>query len=127
LNLPFRNREQQKLGIAVADAFIACRDAKYRYNLLRPISCIQQVIDPNTCKSLHAGILCHPFSGTVSRLIFHRSAWRRIINNHRISKGALQMNEETIIIEKLADDEMKSVVGGNVGTAEMSWLTDVLA
>jgi hypothetical protein len=35
--------------------------------------------------------------------------------------------KEEIIIEKLEADDMKSVVGGNVGTAEMSWLTDQIA
>lgn len=33
------------LGIALADAFIACWHAKYQYNLIRPISYIQKVID----------------------------------------------------------------------------------
>jgi hypothetical protein len=36
-----------KLGIAVSDAFIGCWYNKYQYNLIRPISYIQQVIDPN--------------------------------------------------------------------------------
>ena len=36
-----------KVGIAVADAFIGCWNTKYEYSLLRPISYIQQVIDPN--------------------------------------------------------------------------------
>ncbi len=35
-----------KVGIAVADAFISCWRTKYRYNLLRPITYIQHVIDP---------------------------------------------------------------------------------
>jgi membrane-associated phospholipid phosphatase len=35
-----------RLGIAVADAFVACWHAKYVYNRLRPITYIQQVIDP---------------------------------------------------------------------------------
>jgi hypothetical protein len=34
-----------KLGIVVADAFITCWHTKYQYNLLRPITYIQQVID----------------------------------------------------------------------------------
>lgn len=34
-----------KAGVAVADALIACYHTKYRYNLLRPISYIQQHID----------------------------------------------------------------------------------
>lgn len=36
-----------RLGIALADAFIACWYEKYQYNLIRPISYIQQVIDPD--------------------------------------------------------------------------------
>ena len=35
-----------KLGIAVADAFITCWRTKYDYNLVRPITYIQAVIDP---------------------------------------------------------------------------------
>jgi hypothetical protein len=36
-----------KLGIALADSFIGCWNAKYDYNLLRPITYIQKVIDEN--------------------------------------------------------------------------------
>jgi PAP2 superfamily protein len=35
-----------KVGIAVADAFIACWWTKYRDNLLRPVTYIKKVIDP---------------------------------------------------------------------------------
>jgi hypothetical protein len=35
-----------KLGIAVADSFITCWHTKYLYNLMRPITYIQEVIDP---------------------------------------------------------------------------------
>ncbi|HXF64981.1 MAG TPA: vanadium-dependent haloperoxidase, partial [Caldilineaceae bacterium] len=35
-----------KLGIALADAFITCWHTKYVYNVLRPLTYIQQVIDP---------------------------------------------------------------------------------
>jgi hypothetical protein len=35
-----------RLGIAVADAFIACWWAKYRHCLLRPVTYIRQVFDP---------------------------------------------------------------------------------
>lgn len=35
-----------KVGMAVADAFIACWHTKYRYDLLRPVTYIQRVIDP---------------------------------------------------------------------------------
>lgn len=35
-----------RLGIALADAFIGCWDAKYQYNLLRPVTYIRRVMDP---------------------------------------------------------------------------------
>jgi len=35
-----------RVGIAVADAFIGCWQAKYTYNLLRPVTYIREVIDP---------------------------------------------------------------------------------
>ncbi len=36
-----------KTGIALHDAFISCWKCKYDHNLIRPVSYIQQVIDPN--------------------------------------------------------------------------------
>src|SRR5690606_4847015 len=35
-----------KLGMALADSFIVCWHTKFQYNLIRPISYIQAVIDP---------------------------------------------------------------------------------
>jgi hypothetical protein len=35
-----------RVGLAVADAFIGCWQTKYTYNLLRPVTYIQDVIDP---------------------------------------------------------------------------------
>jgi hypothetical protein len=35
-----------RLGIAMADAFIACWHAKYQYDLVRPITYIRRIIDP---------------------------------------------------------------------------------
>lgn len=35
-----------KVGMAVADSFIACWHTKYRYDLLRPVTYIQRLIDP---------------------------------------------------------------------------------
>jgi membrane-associated phospholipid phosphatase len=35
-----------RVGMAVADAFISCWSCKYRYNLLRPVTYIQRLIDP---------------------------------------------------------------------------------
>jgi hypothetical protein len=36
-----------KVGIAVADAFISCWRTKYNHNLLRPVTYIRSIIDPN--------------------------------------------------------------------------------
>ena len=36
-----------RLGITVADAFIACWQAKYEYDLIRPVTYIKKVIDKN--------------------------------------------------------------------------------
>jgi hypothetical protein len=41
-----------KSGIAVADAFIACWNAKFAYNLIRPITYIRRHIDPDWGDSL---------------------------------------------------------------------------
>jgi hypothetical protein len=35
-----------RAGIAVSDAFIACWNTKFRYNLLRPVTYIRRLIDP---------------------------------------------------------------------------------
>jgi hypothetical protein len=35
-----------QVGMAVADAFIACWHTKYRYDLLRPVTYVQRLIDP---------------------------------------------------------------------------------
>jgi membrane-associated phospholipid phosphatase len=35
-----------RLGIALADAFVACWNSKYQYDLLRPVTYIRRVIDP---------------------------------------------------------------------------------
>ena len=35
-----------KVGIAVCDAFIACWNAKYRYNLLRPVTYLRRHVEP---------------------------------------------------------------------------------
>jgi hypothetical protein len=35
-----------RVGIAVADSFIACWRTKYRYNLLRPVTYVRRVLDP---------------------------------------------------------------------------------
>jgi hypothetical protein len=45
LSLAVASEAYAKAGIAVADAFVSCWAAKFRYNLLRPISFVQQQID----------------------------------------------------------------------------------
>jgi hypothetical protein len=44
-SLAFAVEAYVRIGIAVADAFIGCWKAKYIYNLLRPVTYIQQWID----------------------------------------------------------------------------------
>ena len=35
-----------RMGVAMSDAFVGCWDAKYTYNLVRPITYIKKVVDP---------------------------------------------------------------------------------
>lgn len=44
--LDFAARAYAQVGMAIADAFIGCWESKYRYNLVRPITYIVDVIDP---------------------------------------------------------------------------------
>lgn len=46
-SLEFAAHAYAKLGMAVADAFVSCWKCKYDFNLMRPITYIQQHIDPN--------------------------------------------------------------------------------
>lgn len=45
-DLPTRLDTLVRVGIAVADAFIGCWDAKFKFNLIRPVSYIKRVMDP---------------------------------------------------------------------------------
>lgn len=47
VSLDFAAQAYAKMGIAVADAFIGCWHAKYTYNLVRPVTYIQQLVDPD--------------------------------------------------------------------------------
>jgi hypothetical protein len=49
LDLPLSRAAEAyaKVGIAVADAFISCWSTKYRDNLLRPVTYIRRLIDPD--------------------------------------------------------------------------------
>lgn len=44
--LDFAALAYAQVGIAVSDAFLACWESKYRYNLVRPLTYITNVIDP---------------------------------------------------------------------------------
>jgi hypothetical protein len=46
-NLEIAAEAYAKVGMAVADAFIACWWTKFEYDYLRPITCIRDLIDPN--------------------------------------------------------------------------------
>ena len=35
-----------RMGVALSDAFVGCWDAKFKYNLVRPVTYIRKVIDP---------------------------------------------------------------------------------
>ena len=45
-NLDMSAEVLMRLGVAMADAFIGCWNAKYQYDLLRPVTYIKKVIDP---------------------------------------------------------------------------------
>ena len=47
LSLGVASEAYARVGLAVADAFISCWNTKFAFNLLRPITYIQQNIDPN--------------------------------------------------------------------------------
>ena len=51
------------LGVALADAFIGCWDAKYKYDLVRPITYIRRLID----KKWEALLITPPFPEYPSR------------------------------------------------------------
>ena len=46
VSLAFAAEAYAKVGIALSDAFISCWHTKYAYELVRPVTYIQQVIDP---------------------------------------------------------------------------------
>lgn len=51
-----------RLGLGMADAFISCWQTKYTYNLIRPVSYIQKVIDPQWNRSgFDTPVLTPPF------------------------------------------------------------------
>jgi hypothetical protein len=71
-----------RLGIAVADSFIGCWNAKFTYNQMRPITYIQRVIDPAwNAAEITDPVLTPPFpdytsghateSGAAARVLSH--------------------------------------------------------
>ncbi len=51
--LEFAAEAYARVGIAVADGFISCWEAKYAYNYLRPVTYIQLMIDPEWLSMLN--------------------------------------------------------------------------
>lgn len=64
-----------RVGIAVADAFIACWKAKFTYNLLRPITYIQANLDPNWVSP----ITTPPFPEYTSGHSVQSGAWAEVM------------------------------------------------
>jgi hypothetical protein len=64
-----------RVGIAVADAFVACWWSKFHYNLLRPITYIQNVIDPNWMPLLNTP----PFPEYTSGHSVQSGAWAEVM------------------------------------------------
>jgi PAP2 superfamily len=64
-----------RVGLAVGDGFIACWNAKYRYNLLRPITYIRQWIDPAWVSPLTTP----PFPEYTSGHSVQSGAWAQVV------------------------------------------------
>jgi PAP2 superfamily len=66
-----------RTGLAVSDAFIACWNAKYQYNLLRPITYIQNLIDPAWSSLL----VTPPFPEYTSGHSVQSGAWAQVMTD----------------------------------------------
>jgi len=69
-----------KIGMAVADAFIACWRTKYVYNLLRPITFIQKVID-STWTASNYPLVTPPFPEYTSGHSVQSSASMQVLTD----------------------------------------------
>ncbi|MGH2673816.1 MAG: vanadium-dependent haloperoxidase [Actinomycetota bacterium] len=66
-----------RVGLAVGDAFIACWNVKYRYNLLRPVTYIQRRIDPTWSSLLRTP----PFPEYTSGHSIQSGAWAQVMTD----------------------------------------------
>lgn len=76
-NLAFAAEAYARLGIGLNDAFISCWKAKYTYNLIRPVSYIQQNMDT----SWHPILSTPPFPEYTSGHSVQSGAMARILSN----------------------------------------------
>jgi len=66
-----------RVGLAVSDAFISCWNAKYRYNLLRPITYIQSEID----EGWNSILTTPPFPEYTSGHSVQSGAWAQVMTD----------------------------------------------
>jgi hypothetical protein len=66
-----------RVGLAVSDAFISCWNAKYRYNLLRPITYIQSNID----RAWTSPLITPPFPEYTSGHSVQSAAWAQVMTD----------------------------------------------
>jgi PAP2 superfamily len=66
-----------RVGLAVGDAFVSCWNAKYRYNLLRPITYIQHQIDQGWTSIL----ITPPFPEYTSGHSVQSGAWAQVMTD----------------------------------------------
>ena len=66
-----------RVGLALGDAFISCWNAKYRYNLLRPVTYIQSHIDPAWISPLTTP----PFPEYTSGHSVQSGAWAHVMTD----------------------------------------------
>jgi hypothetical protein len=66
-----------RVGLALSDAFVCCWDCKYEYNLLRPVTYIQENIDANWLPEL----VTPPFPEYVSGHSVQSGAWAQVMSD----------------------------------------------
>jgi PAP2 superfamily len=66
-----------RVGLAVGDAFVSCWNAKYRYNLLRPITYIRNLVDA-TWNTL---LITPPFPEYTSGHSVQSGAWAQVMTD----------------------------------------------
>jgi hypothetical protein len=66
-----------KLGIALHDAFVSCWINKYIYNLIRPVSYLQDILDP----AFNPLLITPPFPEYTSGHSSNMGAWKVVMEN----------------------------------------------